>query len=77
MRSKRISENLSKSELSLHEQQRTELEFIVSSQEIECKVWMHQLSVFSLFLLQLRMLLLARLINRQDVVFRGFGRRSP
>ena len=23
------------------------------------------------------LLLLARLINRQDVVFRGFGRRSP
>ena len=27
--------------------------------------------------LYMLLLLLARLINRQDVVFRGFGRRSP
>ena len=29
------------------------------------------------YVMMLVLLLLARLINRQDVVFRGFGRRNP
>ena len=58
-------------------EERRESEWILSCQEFQVKLGMHQGSVLSPFFLQLWLLLLARLINCQFVVFLGFGRRSP